>query len=401
MSENPAGGPVNPAMIERVKNLLLKPAEEWSRIDPEPTTIGDLYKSWVLPLAAIPAVAGLIGSLAFGYSAFGITYRPSIGAALSTAVVQYVLALVSIVVVALIIDFLAPQFSATPNRVQAFKVAAYSATAGWVAGVFNLLPALGILAVIGALYGLYLLYLGLPRLMKAPADKAVSYTVVVVLAAVLVFIVIGAIAAPIAATFGGGPPALASNDGDVSGTLSVPGVGSVDLGKLEAASKQLEAASNQIETGANGQAVAALDPNVLQGMLPAAIGGLARSEVSSASAGAAGIGGSTAEARYGTGDANLTLKITDLAAAGGLAALGTAFNVQSSRQTEAGYEKTGTVDGRMTTEKWDNPSKSGSYGVLVGNRFMVEAEGSNVGGVDALKAAVASVDLSKLESAAR
>lgn len=400
MTEIPAGGPDRAALIDRVKNLLLKPADEWTRIDPEPATIGGLYKSWVLPLAAIPALAGLIGSLAFGYSALGITYRPSIGAALSTAVVQYVLTLASVFVIALIIDLLAPQFGATASRVQAFKVAAYSATAGWVAGIFNLLPALGILAALGGLYGLYLLYLGLPRLMKAPAEKAMSYTVVVVVAAIVTFIVIGLVAAPIAAIFAA-PATLTSNQGDVSGTLAVPGVGSVDLGKLEAASKQMEAAAKQMEAGANGQPVATVDPNVLQAMLPDAIGGLARSEVSSASAGAAGLGGSSAEARYGTGDSNMTLKITDLAAAGGLAALGSALNVQSTRQTESGYEKTGTVDGRMTSEKWDNTSKSGSYGVLVANRFMVEAEGSNIGGIDSLKSAVASIDLGKLEGAVK
>ncbi|RJF90502.1 Yip1 family protein [Sphingomonas cavernae] len=400
MEQLPVGGVDRAALIARAKNLLLKPADEWSKIDDEPATIADLFKGWVLPLAAIPALATLIGSLLFGHSLLGITYRPSITEALSTAVVQYVLTLASIFVIALVIDFLAPQFSATANRVQAFKVAAYSATAGWVAGIFNLLPALGILALIGGLYSLYLLYLGLPRLMKAPAEKALPYTAVVVLAAVLAFIAMGAVVAPVAAMFGGAPT-LASNDGEVSGTLSVPGVGSVDLGKLEAASKQIEAASQQMQAGANGEAVAALDPNVLQGMLPATIGGFTRSELSSASASAAGLGGSSAEARYGTGDATMTLKVTDLAAAGGLAALGTAFNVQSSRQTETGYEKTGTVDGRMTSEKWDNNTRSGSFGVLVANRFMVEAEGSNVGGIDALKSAVASVDLAKLESAAR
>lgn len=395
MSEAPLGAPQSAALIDRVKNILLKPEEEWARIDAEPTTIGGLYRSWVIPLAAIPAVAGLIGALAFGYSAFGITYRPSIGAALGTAVFQYLASLAAVFVIALIIDFLAPKFDATPNRVQAFKVAAYSATAGWLAGIFGLIPSLAWLGILG-LYGLYLLYLGLPKLMKAPADKAMSYTVTVVLVGIVGALVLSFAMAPIAAMFAG-TPSLAGNDGSVSGTLSVPGVGSVDLGAADKAVKQIEAAS----AGANGQPVAAIAPDILQGLLPGTIGGLARSEISSASAGAAGIGGSTAEARYGSGDANITLKITDLAAMGGLAALGTAFNVQSSQQTATGYEKTGTVDGRMTTEKWNSESKRGSYGVLVGNRFMVEADGSNIDGVDALKSAVGSIDFGKLESAAR
>lgn len=401
MSDNPAGGPVvNPALIERVKNILLKPGEEWAKIDPEPATIGGLYKGWVIPLAAIPVLAALIGSQLFGYSVLGVTYRPPLVGSIVTAILQYVMSLGLVYVLALIIDALAPQFGGTPNRIQAFKVAAYSYTAGWVAGILALLPALSMLAILGALYGLYLLYLGLPRLMKAPADKAMAYTAVVVLVAIVASLVVAVVVAPIAASLAG-PSLLASNQGSLSGSLNVPGVGSVDTGKLEAAADKMAAATKQLEAGANGQPVQALAPDVLQGLLPGAIGALARTEVSSSSAGAAGIGGSNAEARYGSGDQSITLEITDMAAMGGIAALGTAFNVQSSRQTETGYEKTSTVDGRMVTEKWDNGSKSGRYGTLVGNRFMVEADGSNVGSIDVLKAAVASIDLARLEAAAR
>lgn len=186
------------SLVERVKNILLTPSREWEVIDAEADTLGGIYRKHVLPLAAIPAISGLIGSTVFGYSMLGITYRPSIGAAAGTAIVQYGMALVGVFVLALIIDALAPQFGATANRVQAFKVAAYSATAAWVAGIFNLLPAIGWLSILG-LYSLYLLYLGLPKLMRAPEDKALTYTIVVVVAAIAVGLVMGLILAPITA----------------------------------------------------------------------------------------------------------------------------------------------------------------------------------------------------------
>lgn len=195
------GNDLNTAsLVQRVKNILLTPAREWDVIDTESDTVASIYRKHVLPLAAIPAVAGLIGAVVFGYSAFGFTYRPSVGAAVATAVIQYVMALVGVFVLALIIDALAPHFGAVPNRVQAFKVAAYSATASWVAGIFNILPALSILAILG-LYSLYLLYLGLPKLMKAPTEKAMTYTVVVVIAAIVVALVIGALMAPVSGLF--------------------------------------------------------------------------------------------------------------------------------------------------------------------------------------------------------
>jgi len=393
MSETPIQTPRGNAIVERAKAILLTPREEWPRIEAELSTIGQIYRGYVIPLAAIPALATLIGALLFGYSVLGITYRPSIASALSTAVVQYALALGGVYVLALVIDFLAPKFDATPNRVQAFKVAAYAMTAGWLAGVFGILPALAWLSILG-LYSLYLLYLGLPLLMKAPADKAMSYTAVVVLVGIVIGIVIAAVAAPVARLFSPGLPSIAMNDGSVSGTLDVPGVGSLDMGKLDAAAKQAQ----QVVTP-NGNPRPALAPDVLQAMLPGTLAGLARTEISSSSAGAAGIGGSTAEAKYGDGDARVTLRIIDMAAMGGLAPLGTAFNVQSNRETATGYERTQTIDGRMTSEKWDTESKRGSFGVLVGNRFMIEADGSGIESIDALKAAVTGIDFGNLERA--
>jgi len=97
-------------------------------------------------------------------------------------------------VLALIIDALAPTFGGQKNPIQALKVAAYSATAAWVAGIFGLIPALGFLGLLG-LYSLYLLFLGLPILMKAPEDKAMGYTLVVIVAAIVLGYLVSALTA--------------------------------------------------------------------------------------------------------------------------------------------------------------------------------------------------------------
>jgi hypothetical protein len=367
-------------------------------IDAEPSTIAGIYRSHVIPLAAIPAVCGLIGSLLIGTTLFGITYRPSVTGAVTGAAVGYALTLVGVYLLAVIIDILASNFDATPNRTQAFKVAAYSATASWVVGILSIIPALAMLGALLGLYSLYLLFLGLPRLMKAPEAKALGYTALTIVAAVVLAIVVGAVTAPVVRMF-----ARATPQGQVSGNLAIPGVGSVDVGKLEETASKLEAQAKQMEAAANGAAngaSSALPPDQLQALLPAGLPGLARKEISSTSAGAGGIGGSHAEARYGAENANVTLEITDMAAVGAIAALGSAFNVQSSKQTESGYEKTGTVDGRMTSESYDSQSKNGKYSVVVANRFMIEARGDNVD-ISMLKGAVGAVGIDRLEGLAK
>jgi len=200
--------------------------------------------------------------------------------------------------------------------------------------------------------------------------------------------------------FGGG--GYARNDiSHVSGTLHVGGT-TVDLGQLDQAARAAQASAVAMQAQANGQpapagSVHALPADTLKALLPAALpSGFARTEISAASAGAAGVGGSNAQGVYTRGDGRITLEVTDLAAMGALAAMGGAINVQSDRETATSYEKVGRVDGRLTTESFDSQARSGKYSVVVANRFVVDAEGSGIA-IDDLKAAVSAVGIGKLE----
>ena len=180
-------------LTERVKNIILQPAQEWRVIEKEATTVAELYTSYIMILAAIGPVASIIGLSIFGVSApFTGAYRLPLGSVIGHAVVSYVLALAGVYVFGLVINALAPTFLGTKDEIQALKVAACSSTAAWLAGIFMLVPALGFLQIL-ALYSLYLLYRGLPLLMKAPQEKALVYTVVVIVVGVLIMGLMGAI----------------------------------------------------------------------------------------------------------------------------------------------------------------------------------------------------------------
>ena len=174
------------AMISRVQQLLLNPKAAWAQIDTEAVSVQDLYKSWIAPLAAIPAVATFVGFSLLGLGLF----RMPLVSGLAQMVVGYALSLAAVYLFALIINYLAPQFGAQKNFNQAFKVAAYTPTAAWIAGIFNIIPALAIVSLLGALYSLYLLFVGLPALMKPPEDKATVYTLASIGCAIVVEVVI-------------------------------------------------------------------------------------------------------------------------------------------------------------------------------------------------------------------
>jgi len=181
-------------IVDRAKNMIMKPKQEWQVIDGETHTVKDLYVNYAMILAAIPAVAKFIGFSIVGLGGVLSQYRIPIASGVAMMVVGYVLSLASVYVLALIIDALAPNFGSQKNFIQSLKLAVFSMTAAWLAGIFSLLPALSILGLLG-LYSLYVLYLGMPVLMKTPADKLVPYFVVVLIAAIVVHVVIGALAA--------------------------------------------------------------------------------------------------------------------------------------------------------------------------------------------------------------
>lgn len=192
----PAGNP----LVDRVRNILMTPKAEWERIAGEPATIQSLYVPYALILAAIGPVASAIGTAVF-------VPGTNLLSALIGAVVNYVLALISVGVLAIIIEMLAPQFGAVKDRVAAFKVAIYGSTAAWLAGIFGLHPMLGILGLLG-LYSVYLIYAGLGPVMRAPADKQVIYTVVVFIVGLVLALVIGLIAGAVGRMGAGAPNGL-------------------------------------------------------------------------------------------------------------------------------------------------------------------------------------------------
>ena len=194
-----AEGPRNVGLVARVQGMLFKPSTEWDVVAAEPASVQSLFVGYACILAAIQPLARLVGGQVFGIGGFfGIRVHPSLPGMIVSAVVGYALALLAVFVFGLIIEALAPSFDGQKDRVQAMKVAVYSSTAGWLAGILLLVPSLGLIAGLCALYNVYLLYQGLPRLMKAPADKAFGYTVVAIVVAIVLWLAVGAVLAAIA-----------------------------------------------------------------------------------------------------------------------------------------------------------------------------------------------------------
>jgi hypothetical protein len=158
-------------IINRVKNVLVSPKTEWQTIEAENAPHVKVFTTYVIILAAIPAVAAFIGYGLIGYSVFGVKVS-TMGWGIRQAILQYIVMSGGVYLTAFVIDALASNFGARKDFNRAFSLVAYAYTPMFVAGVFYILPSLSWLASLaGLLYGLYLLYIGLQPMMKAPAEK--------------------------------------------------------------------------------------------------------------------------------------------------------------------------------------------------------------------------------------
>lgn len=186
----------------RVMNILKTPASEWQAIAAESTDIGKLYTEYIIPLSAIPVVANFLALAVFRSTLAGYGVRIGMTTALTFAILQYVMGLASVFIGALVVEWLAPKFKSSGTRVDALKMMAYASTAAWVAGAAYLIPILGGFVVLaGAIYSIYLFYLGLPYVMKTPADQVVIYMIVCAVVMIVVYVLLGSITAALA--FGG------------------------------------------------------------------------------------------------------------------------------------------------------------------------------------------------------
>lgn len=410
------------SIVDRAKNVCLTPNTEWTVIAAEPATPGTLIAGYAVPMAAIGVVAGFIGGSIIGRSLPYIgSYRVPLFTGLVFAAFTFCMIIVGVFVLSLIINALAPTFGGEQNSTQALKVAVYSYTPAWIAGVLQIVPLLGIFAIFGALYGLYLLYLGLPRLMKNPEDKTLAYTAVVIVCAIVLSVMITAVGATIAgagmigagALGGGAFGGAAARSGEVEFDKNSPMGKLQSLGaKLEESNKKIEAAKKSGDDKAQvaaafeglgtllggGKRVDPVPIDQLKPFVPESFAGLAKTASSAERNGIAGLMVSKAEARYGDGAGkSVTLDISDTGGVSGLMGLASWAGVEGEKDDDSATEKTQKVGGRLVHERLSKRGGSNEFGIVLGDRFMVSAKGNGVS-LDALKAAVSGLDLARLES---
>lgn len=403
-----------PSIVNRVKEILLDPKGTWPRIDAEAATPASLVNPYLLLTAAVPAVATFIALSIFGIGGFGFHMRFPIGAGLVQMVVGFVLSLVMVYVMSLVVNALAPTFGGRKDPISALKLMVYGSTASLLGGVFILLPWGGsLLGLLASFYSIYLLYTGLPVLMKNPPERSLVYTVVLIVCG----FVLGLVVAGLMSLLRPSPHMMMGDAGDAGVTITTPkGELKIDTRKAEEMAKKIEAATQQMEAAgksgdgaAAGAAAAAAMAAItggshrepvpaadLKALLPAQAAGLARRSYEAERNTAMGIAVSQAKARYGEGDRQVDVNITDAGALGGLTALAGWANLTTDRETDTEIERVGKQGNRTVREKVLKDGSQAEYTVILPNGVLVEVRGHGVSGAEA-KQVLDGIDLAQLE----
>ena len=390
MNTSPLASTDRAALLQRVLDILMRPRGTWLQINAEDGNPARIYLGYLVFLAAIPAVAGFIGYSLIGVGAFGISVRVPVVQGLVSMVVGYVLSLAMVYVLALIANMLAPRFQAQQDMGSAFKLVAYASTAGMLGGVFSILPSLAMLGLLAALYSVYLIYSGIPVLMKAPQEKAVGYTAALVVCGILAGIVVGlatSLVTPGARGLGAGMAGM-GDTGSVA--MKVPGTDiKIDTGRLEEASRKMEEAQAKGDTQAAAKAAtdmmgAALGgkggepfaPKLLRDTLPERVGDLPRTAIEARSESAMGMQFTHVSAQYTHEDKELEIQIQDLGAVPALrmAMAGWATTTAESENADE-VERIYRQGDTTIKESYRKDGSSSDVALMLPNGVMVQAYG--------------------------
>ncbi len=147
------------------------------------------------------------------------------------------------------------------------------------------------------------------------------------------------------------------------------------------------------------QAVEPVNFRTLQELLPEKTAGFERTKLGGETSGALGIKFSRAEGKYKNADGkNLQLDILDTGGLGmGTMSMAAWAMVDVDKEDDKGYERTGTLNGYKSYEKFRKQGSDCELGVLVEKRFVVTA---NCRGceMETMRSVIQSLDLSKLKN---
>ena len=163
-------------MWQRAYQLIIQPDKTWREIKGESPEIKSLFIKYALPLMLLPLFSSIVRILVARGPFITFSFISNL---LVGALANYVLSAAALLLAGWLVSVLAQYFSSRTELSLTMKVIIYSMTPVWLAGLFNLVPRLAVLSILG-LYSTFLLYVGLPIILETPPDKHTAFAAAVI-----------------------------------------------------------------------------------------------------------------------------------------------------------------------------------------------------------------------------
>lgn len=169
-------------VVNQAKDIILNPTKTIKKLKDEKIKREDLI--FYLAIVSIPSFLGVL----IGYgTAFDSRF---IGWGVGLAIIMVILQIIGVFVFGYILNAIAENFKSKKNLMNALKLVTYSMTPALITGIFNAFYGLSWISLLGGIYGIYILYIGLPVYMETPEDQQIIYLIIAI---VIMFVIMAVV----------------------------------------------------------------------------------------------------------------------------------------------------------------------------------------------------------------
>jgi hypothetical protein len=181
-------------MFKHALGLLFQPSQEWKNVADLPdATLRTLV---LLPciLALIPAVAWYYGTTQVGWTVgSGDPVKLTAESARAIIILFYFAMVTAVAIIGYFIHWMSDTYGADSSFAKGIVIAGLTATPLFLAGATGFYPVLWLdmlIGVVAVCWAVYLLYLGIPIVMKIPEERGFLFSSAVIAICLVMFICI-------------------------------------------------------------------------------------------------------------------------------------------------------------------------------------------------------------------
>jgi len=171
-------------LIQTCSDIITKPQQSWTQIQEHAKSLRFIYFNYLLSLLLSLPIASVLGNYIFNP-----LFRKPIGIILLSAFIKIFVLFITILSVSILAVRLAKLYQGKASKANIHRLIVYSSTAYIVACVlaamFENYHSFIIVCQLMGIYSIYVMNVGLPKMIEMPVDKRIPFVASVVLLAII------------------------------------------------------------------------------------------------------------------------------------------------------------------------------------------------------------------------